>query len=82
MGDFNIIFFLDRENIIEEKIEEKFFKSCQINPSDVKKFYEFYVICSLQQIAQTPTYTAQKMKIYIKGFFSKCKQIRRKMRIW
>ena len=26
--------------------------------------------------------TAQKMKFYIKGFFSKCDQIRRKLRIW
>ena len=27
-------------------------------------------------------YTAQKMKFYIKNFFSKCDQIRRKLRIW
>ena len=27
-------------------------------------------------------YTAQKMKFYIKDFFSKCDQIRRKLRIW
>ena len=26
--------------------------------------------------------TAQKMKFYIKGFFSKCDQICRKLRIW
>ena len=28
------------------------------------------------------THTAQKMKFFIKGFFSKCDQIRRKLRIW
>ena len=28
------------------------------------------------------TYTAQKMKFSIKDFFSKCDQIRRKLRIW
>ena len=27
-------------------------------------------------------YTAQKMKLSIKDFFSKCDQIRRKLRIW
>ena len=27
-------------------------------------------------------YTAQKMKFSIKDFFSKCDQIRRKLRIW
>ena len=27
-------------------------------------------------------YTAQKMKFSIKNFFSKCDQIRRKLRIW
>ena len=26
--------------------------------------------------------TAQKMKFFIKDFFSKCDQIRRKLRIW
>ena len=26
--------------------------------------------------------TAQKMKFFIKGFFSKCNQIRKKLRIW
>ena len=30
----------------------------------------------------TTTITAQKMKFYIKDFFSKCAQIRRKLRIW
>ena len=28
------------------------------------------------------TYTAQKMKFSIKDFFSKCDQVRRKLRIW
>ena len=27
-------------------------------------------------------HTAQKMKFYIESFFSKCDQIRRKLRIW
>ena len=27
-------------------------------------------------------YTAQKMKFFIKDFFSKCDQIRKKVRIW
>ena len=27
-------------------------------------------------------HTAQKMKFFIKDFFSKCDQIRRKLRIW
>ena len=27
-------------------------------------------------------YTVQKMKFFIKGFISKCDQIRRKLRIW
>ena len=27
-------------------------------------------------------FTAQKMKFFIKDFFSKCDQIRRKLRIW
>ena len=38
-----------------------------------------------QQIMQYLTYTlftAQKMKFSIKDFFSKCDQIRRKLRIW
>ena len=30
----------------------------------------------------SPTYTAQKMKFFIKDFLSKCDQIRRKLRIW
>ena len=30
----------------------------------------------------TLTHTAQKMKFYIKDFFSKCDQIRRKLWIW
>ena len=29
-----------------------------------------------------PTYTAQKMKFSIKDFFSKCDQIRGKLRVW
>ena len=28
------------------------------------------------------SFTAKKMKIFIKDFFSKCDQIRRKLRIW
>ena len=29
-----------------------------------------------------PTFIVQKMKFSIKDFFSKCEQIRRKLRIW
>ena len=43
-----------------------------------------YVIWLLLQklSAFTGLYTAQKMKFYIKNFFSKCDQTRRKLRIW
>ena len=33
-------------------------------------------------LSANPTNTAQKMKFFIKDFFSKCDQIRRKLRIW
>ena len=33
-------------------------------------------------LTATRSYTAQKMKFSINGFFSKCDQIRRKLRIW
>ena len=42
-------------------------------------------VCSLHQITirvASDTLTAQKMKFSIKDFFSKCDQIRRKLRIW
>ena len=37
-------------------------------------WYKYYKCCSL--------YTAQKMKFSIKDFFSKCAQIRKKLRVW
>ena len=42
----------------------------------IGKFIEWYEIDCLN------SYTAQKMKFSIKNFFSKCDQIRRKLRIW
>ena len=37
-------------------------------------WYKYYKCCSL--------YTAQEMKFSIKDFFSKCAQIRKKLRVW
>ena len=37
---------------------------------------------SLKAHANELSITAQKMKFFIKDFFSKCDQIRRKLRIW
>ena len=42
----------------------------------------YSVICADNGFISLTTYTAQKMKFSIKDFFSKCNQIRRKLRIW
>ena len=42
----------------------------------IGKFIKWYEVGCLN------SYTAQKMKFSIKNFFSKCDQIRRKLRIW
>ena len=40
-------------------------------------------LCKLYcELKQTATITAEKMKFSVKDFFSKCDQIRRKLRIW
>ena len=39
--------------------------------------YTKFAICTMTELL-----TAQKMKSFIKDFFSKCNQIRRKLRIW
>ena len=43
--------------------------------------YQFYVLC-YKYYKCCSLYTAQNMKFSIKDFFSKCDQIRRKLRVW
>ena len=46
-------------------------------------FYkEFTITERVSRIVINGGYTAQKMKVFIKDFFSKCDQIRRKLQIW
>ena len=46
------------------------------NIDNVFFFFRGHKICKVW------TYTAQKIKFTIKDFFSKCDQIRRKLRVW
>ena len=66
------------ENFTFCAVREIYFTS---NDSQVKKFTYVYF---LEKIFTTILIqiTAQKMKFSIKDFFSKCDQIRRKLRIW
>ena len=42
-----------------------------------------FQVIEIKKLRQSPqTNTAEKMKFSIKDFFSKCDQIRRKLRIW
>ena len=64
-----------------------FSKSC--NSRIIQSYEEIYkfILSSIDRVQsglRCPyfTYTAQKMKFSVKDFFSKCDQIRKKLRIW
>ena len=50
--------------------------------SKVILFFVVTLECLPYSLGQPAIHTAQKMKFSIKDFFSKCDQIRRKLRIW
>ena len=57
----------------------------QVSPINIREFDRISTFLSTwnQTINNLQTvYTAQKIKFSIKDFFSKCDQIRRKLRIW
>ena len=39
-------------------------------------------ICTIRTVLTEPSYAAQKLKFSIKDFFSKCDQVRIKLRVW
>ena len=77
------------QNDLEERVNNTEENMCKVK-EDLKEIYEYqvdpnYVNDSLADIRNKLTEledTAQKMKFSIKGFFSKCYQIRRKLQIW
>ena len=54
----------------------------QGNFSSMQSYFVLACCCKKGAIWKHKHNTTQKMKFFIKGFFSKCDQIRRKLRIW
>ena len=63
----------------KQYIREAYIGTCQ---TSMRKFSPENRCCAGFEAVAVPHNTAQKMKFSIKGFFSKCDQIRWKLRIW
>ena len=72
------------ENSVGKSVLDKIAGRDSRPVTDLKKSFhqEFFLLVVSSERPTYTTYTAQKMQISIKDFFSKCDQIRRKLRIW